>query len=95
MIVIVYKHPDGGSTAGIPAPEVPPEDARREPGDEPVYCVRGPHWNDCMQAYYDVEGFGTYRPMEGFVPDACGHEWTRVGGHDEWVCKECGSRKRR
>lgn len=63
MIVIFYKHPDQRASCGIPAPEVSSDDLRREPGDEPVYCVRGASWEDCMQAYYDIEGFGTYTPV--------------------------------
>lgn len=63
MIVIFYKHPDDESTVGIPEPEVPPTDVRRVPGDEPAYCVSGAGWEECMQAYYDIEEYGTYVPV--------------------------------
>jgi hypothetical protein len=42
-------------------------DRNRIPGDldteVELYCIQADSWEEVMQAYYDVEGLGTYKPM--------------------------------
>lgn len=35
-----------------------------EEGDVALFSIRGSSWNEVMQAYYDIQGWGEYDPMD-------------------------------
>lgn len=63
FVAIVCGDAEGNATL-VTTPENLPKLPRDEDDAVELYCIRGRDWEDVMSIYYELEGRGTYKPME-------------------------------